>query len=259
MGRRTLAHCARIRRLALAGRRTSAQRGFQRARLASASDRLHDRLSIMPCADIRRGAFAAAAPPGGSIVHTIRFRILRPRGTGNSGNSNPFQTEDTSMSICTRMAVATAIAMTCSWAGAQSLVSERSISMNAALELASASLERCRADGYKVTVAVLNRHARTAVVLSDDGANPHTVENSQRKAYTAFTTRSPSGEMGKRAQPGLAGFLLLDRITTLEGGLPIYSGKELVGAIGISGAPGGDKDAACAQVGLDRIAKALAD
>jgi uncharacterized protein GlcG (DUF336 family) len=143
-------------------------------------------------------------------------------------------------------------------AGAQTLVTERSISLNAALELATASLERCRADGYKVTVTVLNRHARTAVVLSDDGVNPHTVENSMRKAYTAFTTRSPSVEMGKRAQPGLSGFLMLDKITTLEGGLPIFAGKELVGSIGISGAPGGDKDAACAQVGLDRIAKGLA-
>lgn len=143
-------------------------------------------------------------------------------------------------------------------AGAQTLVTERSISLNAALELATASLERCRADGYKVTVTVLNRHARTAVVLSDDGVNPHTIENSMRKAYTAFTTRSPSVEMGKRAQPGLSGFLMLDKITTLEGGLPIFAGKELVGSIGISGAPGGDKDAACAQVGLDKIAKGLA-
>ncbi len=142
-------------------------------------------------------------------------------------------------------------------AQAQSLITERTISLNAALEMATASLERCRADGYQVTITVLNRHARTAIVLSDDGANPHTVENSMRKAYTAFTTRAPSIEMAKRPQPGLSGFLTLERITTLEGGLPIFAGKELVGSIGISGAPGGDKDAACAQVGIDRIAKAL--
>jgi uncharacterized protein GlcG (DUF336 family) len=79
-----------------------------------------------------------------------------------------------------------------------------------------------------------------------------------RKAYTAFTTRSSTAEMAKRAQPGLSGFMLLDRITPLEGGLPIFAAnKELVGAIGISGAPGGDKDAACAQVGLDKIASKL--
>jgi len=94
-------------------------------------------------------------------------------------------------------------------------------------------------------------------VLSDDGVNPHTIENSMRKAYTAFTTRSPSVEMAKRTQPGLAGFMLLDKITSIEGGLPIFAGKELIGSIGISGAPGGEKDAACAQVGIDKIAKDL--
>jgi uncharacterized protein GlcG (DUF336 family) len=149
------------------------------------------------------------------------------------------------------------IALASGIAGAQTIVTERTISLNAALDVAKASLERCRADGYKVTVTVLNRHARTAVVLSEDGVNPHTIENSMRKAYTAFTTRSPSAEMAKRAQPGLAGFMLLDRITAIEGGLPIFAGKELIGSIGISGAPGGEKDAACAQVGIDKIAKDL--
>ena len=158
--------------------------------------------------------------------------------------------------IKTSMIVVATLA--CGLAGAQSLVSERSISLNAALELATASLERCRADGYKVTVTVLNRHARTAVVLSDDGVNPHTIENSMRKAYTAFTTRAQSLDMSKRTQPQLGGFMLLDRITTIEGGLPIFAGKELVGAVGISGAPGGEKDSACAQTGIDKIAKGLA-
>jgi uncharacterized protein GlcG (DUF336 family) len=104
---------------------------------------------------------------------------------------------------------------------------------------------------------VLNRHARTAVVLSDDGVNPHTIENSLRKAYTAFTTRAPTADMAKRTQPGLAGFMQLDKITSLDGALPVFAGKELVGSIGISGAPGGDKDTACAQVGIDKISRGL--
>ena len=162
------------------------------------------------------------------------------------------------MNASRMIVLAASLAAVSGGASAQALVSERSLSLNAAIELATASLERCRADGYKVTVTVLNRHARTSVVLSDDGVNPHTVENSMRKAYTAFTTRSPSVDMGKRPQPGLSAFMLLDKITALEGGLPIMAGKELVGAIGISGAPGGDKDAACAQTGLDKIAKGLA-
>lgn len=141
--------------------------------------------------------------------------------------------------------------------GTAGLVSERSISTSAALELAGTALDKCRADGYKVSITVLNRHARTAVMVSDDGVNPHTVENSLRKAYTAFTTRSPSVEMGKRVQPNLAGFMQLEKITTIEGGLPIFAGKELVGSVGISGAPGGEKDAACAQAGIDKIARSL--
>ena len=138
-------------------------------------------------------------------------------------------------------------------ADAQAVFSERNISLNAAIEAATASLQRCRADGYKVTVTVLNRHARTSVVLSDDGVNPHTIENSMRKAYTAFTTRAPSLAIGKRPQPELSGFLLLDKMTTVEGGLPIFAGKDVVGSIGVSGAPGGEKDSACAQAGIDKI------
>ncbi len=163
----------------------------------------------------------------------------------------------TSMHFAIRTVAAALIAAGAAGASAQGLLNERGISLNMALELASASLERCRADGFKVTITVLNRHARTAVVLSDDGANPHTVENSLRKAYTSFTTRSPSGDVAKRPPAAMAGFLLLDKLTSIEGGLPIFAGKDLVGAVGISGAPGGDKDAACAQTGIDKIAKAL--
>ena len=144
-------------------------------------------------------------------------------------------------------------------ASAQGLITQRGLAMNAALELAQASLEKCRADGYKVTITVLNHQARTSVVLSDDGVNPHTVENSFRKAYTAFTTRTPTVEMAKRAQPGLSGFMLLDNISPLDGGLPVFAGKDLVGAIGISGAPGGDKDTACANVGMQKISRYLAN
>lgn len=156
-----------------------------------------------------------------------------------------------------RLTTLMAACLVSSVASAQALVTERGISVNAALDLATAALERCRADGYKVTITVLNRHARTAIVISDDGVNPHTVENSMRKAYTAFTTRTATAEMAKRSQPGLSGFMLLDKITPIEGGLPIFAGKELVGAVGVSGAPGGEKDAACAQVGIDKIAKGL--
>lgn len=144
-------------------------------------------------------------------------------------------------------------------AQAQAVVNERTLSYGAAIEMATVALEACRKEGYLVTITVLNRAGRTKVVLHDDGANPHTLENSLRKAYTSLTYRVPSGEFGKRtaATPPPHGAMLLDKVTSAEGGLPILSGKEVVGAIGISGAPGGHRDAACAQAGIDRIAKGL--
>ena len=151
-------------------------------------------------------------------------------------------------------------------ANAQGLVTERTLSVDAAQEAAAAALAQCRKDGMRVTVTVLDHAGRTKVMLRDDGANPHTVEHSLRKAYTALTYRTPSGEYGKRAasRPTAAGPLHLDKITTAAGGIPIRAGNEWVGSIGISGSPGvagspgGAKDEACAQAGIDRIAKVLA-
>ena len=148
---------------------------------------------------------------------------------------------------------------------AQTLVTERTLSVDAALEAAVAALEQCRKNGTQVTVTVLDHAGRTKVILRDDGANPHTVEHSMRKAYTALTYRDPSADYGKRAtsRPTGAGALHLDKITTSGGGLPIRAANEVVGAIGISGStgvagqPGGVRDEVCAQAGIDRIAKGL--
>jgi uncharacterized protein GlcG (DUF336 family) len=143
----------------------------------------------------------------------------------------------------------------------QAVLTVRTLSLGAAQQIANGALERCRKDGYQVSVTVLDRLGRTKVVLHDDGANPHTVENSLRKAYTSLTSRVPSGEFGKRvtANPQGAGILNLEHITTVEGALPIFSATDEVGSIGVSGAPGGEKDAACAQAGIDRVAKELAE
>jgi uncharacterized protein GlcG (DUF336 family) len=149
-------------------------------------------------------------------------------------------------------------------AKAQAVVTERTLGATAANEAAMAALEQCRKGGHHVTVTVLDHAARTKAIVRDDGANPHTVQHSLNKAYTALTYRMPSGEYGKRAAtgfPGSMGPLHLDKITTAAGGLPIRAGKDLVGAIGISGTPGsaggGEADEKCAQAGIERIAKGL--
>jgi len=146
---------------------------------------------------------------------------------------------------------------------AQTLVSERLISTNAALEMATAALDACRKHGSVVTITILDRADRVVVSVRDDGASPHSVEHSLRKAHTALTYDMSSAEFGKNAakNPGSAGPLHLANITTAAGGLPIHAGNTLVGAIGVSGTPGskggGTQDAACGQAGIDRIAKGL--
>ena len=147
---------------------------------------------------------------------------------------------------------------------AQTLVTERTLSVNAAMEMATVALEACRKHETQVTITVLDHAGRTKVVLRDDGANPHSVEHSLRKAYTALTYRMPSSEYGKRAAgsfPASAGPINLPNITTAAGGVPIFAGKTIVGAIGISGTPGakggGTADEGCAQAGIERISKGL--
>jgi uncharacterized protein GlcG (DUF336 family) len=165
-----------------------------------------------------------------------------------------------------RLILAALSALVAHAAAAQALVNERTISAAAAQELARVALETCRKEGHRVTVTVLDHAARTKVVLRDDGASPHSLQHSLNKAYTALTYREPSGDYGKRAAasfPQSAGALNLDKIATAAGGLPIMAGKDIVGAVGVSGsrgkpdAPGGATDAKCAQAGIDRIASGL--
>ena len=138
-----------------------------------------------------------------------------------------------------------------------------SISTNAALEMATTALDACRKHGSVVTITVLDRADRIVVSIREDGASPHSVEHSLRKAHTALTYDMSSAEFGKNAakNPGSVGPLHLANITTAAGGLPIHAGTTLVGAIGVSGTPGlkggGAADAACAQAGIDHIAKGL--
>lgn len=161
------------------------------------------------------------------------------------------------------MVVAAGLACVTSAHGAQPVVTERTLSLDGALEIATAALAACKPHGVPVTVTVLDHAGRTKVVLREDGANPHTAEHSLRKAYTALTYRMPSGEYGSRAvkSPASAGPLHLANITTAAGGLPITAGNSIVGAIGISGTPGekggGTGDEKCAQAGIDKVMKTL--
>jgi uncharacterized protein GlcG (DUF336 family) len=126
------------------------------------------------------------------------------------------------------------------------------------MEIASTTLATCKANGYSVSVTVVGRSGEIILQVRGDDANPHTFENSMRKAYTARTTRSPSGALVDRvkADPNL-GLVHLTNVIAIQGGLPIKVGDDVIGAAGASGAPGGEKDEACVKAGLDKVADQL--
>jgi len=128
-----------------------------------------------------------------------------------------------------------------------------------ALKAAQAALKKCRDGGFQVTVAVVDRSGVTQVVLRDRFAGPHTVRMAVDKAWTAVSFRTPTGELAKATQPGSAqsGIRNRPRVAAVAGGLLIESGGSLVGGIGVSGAPGGDRDDICAQAGIDAIRDSL--
>src|ERR1700758_4573192 len=142
-------------------------------------------------------------------------------------------------------------------AGAQ-LLTEKSLSAGMAMTIAETALETCTKQGYHVSVHVLGLNGEVLLAVRGDGAPPHTMENSQRKAYTARTFHIPSGEFAQRVKdnPTLSA-VHLTGVVAAQGALPIKVGDEVIGAVGVSGAPGGEKDETCAKAGLDKVADQL--
>lgn len=135
------------------------------------------------------------------------------------------------------------------------LITYKSISPDVALELAQASLADCRKRGFQVAVAVVDRFGVTQVVLRDRFAGPHTVPTAAGKAWTAVTFRTNTTELVAATQPGMpqAGLRSLPGAVILGGGLVVEAGGSLVGAVGVSGAPEGGADDACAKAGIEAV------
>ena len=142
-------------------------------------------------------------------------------------------------------------------AGAQGVVTQKNISLALAQTIANAALAQCESMGFKVSVTVLDRDGLSIVMLRGDGAGLHTPEGADRKAYTARAFSQPSADFAKRLieRPDTAGSIQYSRVLALGGGLPIKSGTEVVGAVGVSGSPG--KDEVCSQAGIDKVADQL--
>ena len=141
----------------------------------------------------------------------------------------------------------------------------KSLPLDKAMTVAQAALAQCKADGYNVTVMIMDPDYSTRLVLRSDAAAARTVEIARRKAYTVIKMRMSSGEFGKTVPapatppeprppgampPGVNGD---DNLITFAGGKQILVGNEVVGAISVSGAPGGEKDEACVNAGLAKL------
>lgn len=138
---------------------------------------------------------------------------------------------------------------------AQMLPVEKQLPTALALEAASGAVEACQAQGYRVSAVVVDRAGTVKAILRADGAGPHTLDSSRRKAYTSASMRTRTLQLDERirSDPASAGIRDIDQLLALAGGVPISAGNEVVGAIGVGGAPGGDKDEACAIAGIDKI------
>jgi uncharacterized protein GlcG (DUF336 family) len=143
-------------------------------------------------------------------------------------------------------------------AHAQALLVEKNVSMGMALAIIQGTLEQCSKDGYKVSITVLDRAGNVAASLRGDGTNPHTLEFSRLKAYTARTRGQTSLEFMKLvADPANAYMRQIPNTVAVGGGVPLKAGSDVIGAVGVSGAPGGEKDEVCAMAGVAKVEAAL--
>lgn len=138
------------------------------------------------------------------------------------------------------------------------LLTQKALSAPAALTIAQTAYDVCIQQGHRVSVTVVGLEGQVLVAIRGDNSSPHTLENSQRKAYTARTFRTTSGEFAQRVKDNpTSGAAHLTGVIALQGALPIKQGETVIGAVGVSGAPGGDKDEACAKAGIDKVADQL--
>lgn len=138
---------------------------------------------------------------------------------------------------------------------AQGVVTERNIGAALAAEAVAAAVEACTGRGHRVSAAVVDRSGVLKALLRADGAGPHTVASAQAKAYTAASMRASTAQIleNVRTNPGAARLVDIEGFLIVAGGLPIRVGDEVVGAIGVGGAPGGHLDEQCAEAGIARI------
>ena len=135
----------------------------------------------------------------------------------------------------------------------------KALTPETAMKAATAALAKCRADGYQVAVAIVDRSGLVQAVIRDRFAGAHTPETATNKAWTAVSFRTHTSDLVKLTAPGqeAAGIRNLPRVVAVGGGVMIEAGGSILAGIGVSGAPGGAADEACAKAGIKAIADSL--
>ena len=141
----------------------------------------------------------------------------------------------------------------------QAVTTERTINLAIANEMVAAAVEACTADKYNVVAAVVDRSGQLKALQRADNARPHALDIAQRKATTAAMLGYETSRLAENIQKGVtpASILNTPGFTSLLGGFPIKVGTEVIGGIGVSGAPGGQFDAACVEAALKRVGDKL--
>lgn len=142
-------------------------------------------------------------------------------------------------------------------AQAGDFVQVRQIGLELANEIAMKAVDACRKDGYNVSAVVLDRAGRTQVALRDTLAAPYTLEIAERKAGMAVMSGIPSGDFRQARADIRPELNHIEGLIVMEGAQPIRAAGSLIGALGVSGAPGGDKDDVCARAALKAVEERL--
>lgn len=142
---------------------------------------------------------------------------------------------------------------------AEGTFATKSLTPELAVKLAQATLEACRAEGFQIAVAVVDKGGNAQAMIRDRFAGPHTPRTATLKAYTAVSFRTNTLGLAENSAAGkeASGVRDIPGVLMLGGGVVVESAGELIGAVGVSGAPGGSLDEKCAVVGLEAIADDL--
>ena len=158
-----------------------------------------------------------------------------------------------------QLALATLLACSAAMASAQAVRTEKNISLDLANQIAAHTVAACTANGYNVTATVVDRAGTVRAVQRADNAGPHTLEASRLKAYTSASAKNTTLAIMEGAQknPAAANLGQIPGYLLLGGGVPLKAGNEVIGAVGVGGAPGGHLDEQCAMAAIAKVADQL--